>query len=522
MTSEIKMEETENQDVNQATTIITSTTSHSTTATTGEDPTQHLVARSTGSDFSDFTADGNFCVYFKLIRDQADIEEDIKQNAFLPDFVHQFFVESERIFGYKKPIMRMFYSASQLKRYISFEYGDKLSLEKHGIEPDNVMEAIAPVLLEAPYTTNINQFSSDLESSSEKEFRPPGQLIKEFSVEFNKPSMLSRAQLEQMSESLGSYQSNGASVPKTNGNRPLPNASAGRLDLLASRLNGGTNATTTSSFSEPKKRNFCIYKACVDDDGFKPLFAKMQTFVMWFIDAANMIDVDDVHWDFFLVFEKHSPAASTVTTEERYFFVGYATVYRYYAWPDKTRPRISQVLLLPPFRKNSIGTNLLSTVYDWYKSQPSTLDITAEDPNEQFISMRDYVDCKNCMELESFKPDNLMKGWSDEMAKEAQQKLRLCQRQARKVYEILRLKNLDSDDEEAHKKFRLDIKNRLNGPAQRAKLDCEKLEKKGYPLPEELQAKRLADHARYELLDENYQELERQYKMTIKKLEDSS
>lgn len=42
-----------------------------------------------------------------------------------------------------------------------------------------------------------------------------------------------------------------------------------------------------------------------------------------------------------------------------YATVGYTTVYLYYAYPDNVRPRISQMLVLPPFQKIGIGTKLI-------------------------------------------------------------------------------------------------------------------------------------------------------------------
>lgn len=47
----------------------------------------------------------------------------------------------------------------------------------------------------------------------------------------------------------------------------------------------------------------------------------------------------------------------------RYATVGFATVYRYYAYPCHMRPRISQVLTLPPFRKLGVCAELLQVPY---------------------------------------------------------------------------------------------------------------------------------------------------------------
>lgn len=52
------------------------------------------------------------------------------------------------------------------------------------------------------------------------------------------------------------------------------------------------------------------------------------------------------------------------------------------------------------------------------------------------------------------------------MAKEACEKYKINKLQARRVYEILRLKNTNTSDKNAYLKYRLNVKNRLNAPFQ--------------------------------------------------------
>lgn len=96
-----------------------------------------------------------------------------------------------------------------------------------------------------------------------------------------------------------------------------------------------------------------------------------------------------------------------------------------------------------------------------------------EDPSEDFVRLRDFVDTKNCVaqvaSLESL--ESVSSGFTDAMAEEANKKLKLCRRQTRRVYEILRLNYARqagglSDQNEAYKAFRLDVKKRLNLPFQ--------------------------------------------------------
>ncbi|MGH0122092.1 UNVERIFIED_CONTAM: hypothetical protein FKN15_013011 [Acipenser sinensis] len=78
-----------------------------------------------------------------------------------------------------------------------------------------------------------------------------------------------------------------------------------------------------------------IYKAEMSCPGFQEYHERLQTFLMWFIETASFIDVDDERWDYFLIFEKYNKDGETL-----FATVGYMTVYNYYVYPDKTRPRV--------------------------------------------------------------------------------------------------------------------------------------------------------------------------------------
>ena len=96
-----------------------------------------------------------------------------------------------------------------------------------------------------------------------------------------------------------------------------------------------------------------------------------------------------------------------------------------------------------------------------------------EDPSDDFIRLRDFVDVQNSLKLlECFSSaDKLRSGFSDNMVKEANEKLKLCKRQTRRVYEIVRLHWTKksgplNDDNTEYKEYRVDIKKRLNIPFQ--------------------------------------------------------
>ncbi|MBN3300274.1 HAT1 acetyltransferase, partial [Amia calva] len=256
-----------------------------------------------------------------------------------------------------------------------------------------------------------------------------------------------------------------------------------------------------------------IYKADMSCPGFREYHERLQTFLMWFIETASFIDVDDERWDYFLVFEKYNKDGETL-----FATVGYMTVYNYYVYPDKTRPRVSQMLILPPFQGEGHGAQLLEAVHRFYSTSPEVLDITAEDPSESYIKLRDFVLAKLCQALPSFSAENLTQGFSQEMATEAQEKLKINKKHARRVYEIMRLKATDMSDLEKARTYRLEIKRRLIGPYKKNQRELTKMMR--CLRPEELsnQMSQMDLQMQHEELEKSYQELLTEYRRVIERL----
>ncbi|XP_052065182.1 histone acetyltransferase type B catalytic subunit-like [Mytilus californianus] len=261
-------------------------------------------------------------------------------------------------------------------------------------------------------------------------------------------------------------------------------------------------------------RNFEIYHTDIETPGFREYHERLQTFILFFIDGASVIDVDDSRWHFYLLFEKYK-----VNENPMHAIAGYMTVYNYYAYPEKKRPRVSQVLILPPFQKQGHGAELLQTFYNTCYSRSEIKDITVEDPSENFQRVRDYVDARNCMDLASFQSDKLQLGFSDNMVQDAKNKLKLSKRQTRRIYEILRLKATNVNDKEQYRSYRLDVKKRLNAPFQKNGRDNKKLEQVLQPNELSATMNSWPLEQRHAYLEKAYEEFEEQYKLVIDRLE---
>ncbi|XP_027020605.2 histone acetyltransferase type B catalytic subunit isoform X1 [Tachysurus fulvidraco] len=267
------------------------------------------------------------------------------------------------------------------------------------------------------------------------------------------------------------------------------------------------------SVEEGVDLTYLIHKADISCPGFREYHERLQTFLMWFIETASFIDVDDDHWDFFLVFEKYNKDGETL-----YATAGYMTVYNYYVYPDKTRPRVSQMLILPQFQGEGHGAQLLETVHRFYCNLPKVQDITAEDPSDNYVKLRDFVLVKLCMDLPSFSNENLALGFSEEMATEAREKLKINKKHARRVYEILRLRNTDMSDEEKAREFRLEVKRRLFGPYRKNQRELRKMRK--CLRPEELAShiSHMDTKLQHEELEKSYQDVLGDYRRVLERL----
>jgi len=119
------------------------------------------------------------------------------------------------------------------------------------------------------------------------------------------------------------------------------------------------------------------------DAGMKELHARIQFFLLFFIDASSYIDAEDAVWEILLLFERRPvPATATAgadaATSKRsasvasaarskpsstgsngaayaYSFVGYVTLYKFFAFPDSTRLRLSQIFVLPTHQRKGHG-----------------------------------------------------------------------------------------------------------------------------------------------------------------------
>uniref|UniRef100_A0A0N5AH68 Histone acetyltransferase type B catalytic subunit n=1 Tax=Syphacia muris TaxID=451379 RepID=A0A0N5AH68_9BILA len=259
-----------------------------------------------------------------------------------------------------------------------------------------------------------------------------------------------------------------------------------------------------------------IWKVVEGSETFNRYLARVQTLALWYIDAAQYTDNDDPRWNHYFMYETSRSPGSDAT---KYVLAGYCSICNFYCYPEHIRPRIGQIMLLPQYRRMGNGAKFLQCIYNDLKTIDKVKDITVEDPAYEFVKLRDYVDCLNCGKLDEFTPEELCKGFTDEMKNAAREKLKINFTQCRRVYEILRYMHTDIRDAASVKAFRIDVKRRLEKPLKRSERDWRKIAR---ALDERelaaVVASQMLPEKRLKVLQQQYEELVNDYKLTISRL----
>lgn len=148
----------------------------------------------------------------------------------------------------------------------------------------------------------------------------------------------------------------------------------------------------------------------------RTLIDNIQILIVFFIEGGQFINLDDVDWtlDRWRVYlTYHKATKPSTSTASPYSFVGYATTYRFYRFqkpakshnpisfpfsdsitPNKlsSRLRISQFLITPPYQSSGHGSAMYQAIYDEAMADPTILELTVEDPSEEFDKLRDMND----------------------------------------------------------------------------------------------------------------------------------
>ncbi|KAJ7581507.1 histone acetyltransferase type B catalytic subunit [Mycena floridula] len=382
---------------------------------------------------AEWTSDANDALTLSLVRASADKDsliDDETYEEFHPTFTYPIFGEEEKIYGYNDLVIDLRFASGSLAQYLSVNYSKKLDSSS---TVDDVEGKLIGSHIQPDYYKDEKEFQARVEQDATS-FRPMGQMIYSYT------------------RSL-----------KGKGKVVDPDSE----DAVV----------------------FEVYHATWDTPGFREYHRRMQLFILLYIEAGSYIKENEEAWEFVVLFEKRKRRTEQTAT---YHFVGYSSLFNFYHFPEKTRLRLSQFVIVAPYQRQGHGSELYSAIYRYVLAQPHIAELTVEDPAEAFEDLRDQNDLKMLLSHQQFMEEGFsdnsygggrvggigkggksgrggssatkgnigpptVKPWAEKWRKD----LKIAGRQFQRLVEMLILHRLDVNDALALKAYRLQVKERL-------------------------------------------------------------
>lgn len=123
----------------------------------------------------------------------------------------------------------------------------------------------------------------------------------------------------------------------------------------------------------------------------------MQSILPFFIDGASVIEPSPF-WKYFILYDSETKD-----------LIAFATVFESHLTFEKYRTRISQVLVLPPYQMQGLGSKLYSAIYKHYRAQDKCYQIVVEDAASDFQRIQDSVNSAQYLESNTKLSETLFK-----------------------------------------------------------------------------------------------------------------
>ncbi|KAK0569999.1 histone acetyltransferase 1 [Tilletia horrida] len=351
---------------------------------------------------------------------------------FHPEFTYPIFGEAETVFGYSGLRIQLGFASGSLRTGLKIQYKDKN--KSTTVEVDDVEGTLRPFL--PPDTLEYDELLEAIKQD-ELSWRPVGTKTHEYTR--TKASQKGKAKASQFG-------------------RAGEDAAAFAAAQEAGSTNGAHSAADTKVFE--------IYRSTWETPGFRDYHRRMQIFALFNIEAASYLHEDEDNWEFYTVFERTKATTAEGQETDRYHFIGYTSLYRFWCYPELFRIRLAQFVVLPPYQQQGHGPALFSHVTDQMQTRPEVLELTVEDPSEAFDRLRDSADLRRLLAPGGFEEQALKAGklnppldvkWSEK----ERLKYKIAGRQWSRLIEMFQLRHLDQHDRKAVRQYRLQVKNRL-------------------------------------------------------------
>jgi histone acetyltransferase 1 len=344
----------------------------------------------------------------------------LKSDTFHPTFTYPIFGEAETIYGYSNLQLPLQLKSDTLLSALDVKYDRKLESKTAKIDDPR---------------------------ASLMEFLPAGDV---------------HASLQELEEKAGASSSNSNYTPfKPLGQLVHTYARAKESKGKGKGRAGGPRLHV--EVDDPNARRFEIYHCDWNTPSFREYHRRMQFFTLLFIEGASYLKEDEGNWEFLVLYEV---SQAPQDGEQRYHFMGYTSVYSYWYYPNLTRLRLSQFIILPPYQAQGHGAELYNETMKLALNRESVTELTIEDPSEAFDKLRDTNDLKRLLSPEDGflkRAKEHVKGGAlrapiDRVWSEMERRThKIVKRQWDRLLEMTQLMMLDEEDVEQVKKYRLQV-----------------------------------------------------------------
>lgn len=204
------------------------------------------------------------------------------------------------------------------------------------------------------------------------------------------------------------------------------------------------------------------------------LYDRLVPFVHLFIEGGTPIDVTDPRWDIHFAVERKADQAGNITFQ----LLGFTTIYHFYHYPESSRLRLGQILVLPCYQGQGHGCRLLEALYSVAISE-NIYDVTIEDPSDYLQHVRTCFDTFRLQTFDSILPaitstagqlklGSLSKRKSRfcsnppaNVVEEVRQCLKINRKQFLKCWEVLIYVSLDPNDRQCMENYRACVLHRM-------------------------------------------------------------
>ncbi len=98
-----------------------------------------------------------------------------------------------------------------------------------------------------------------------------------------------------------------------------------------------------------------VFFSDIKNDAGKSLNIFLQLLLPYFIEAANVIDIEEYFWHYFIIYEKNE--------NEHYKLVGFCTLNHFHRDINQYRSMISQFIILNTYQRKGFGLKLLEVKF---------------------------------------------------------------------------------------------------------------------------------------------------------------